>query len=304
MKAKLLAEEKSMKWLALLIMFMSFSTVTAQEINSTVTVNYDALGGTDRETVINLAPAIQNYINSYRWTGQDFRGPKIQVTLNIYLQSGSNGVYSAQAFIGSQRPIYKSGNVSPMVRVLDNSWQFSYTKDQPLLHDEFHFNSFTGFIDYYMYVVLGFDFDSYDPLGGTKYFQKAANIVAQAQNGDFPQGWQPTTSGSYSRYALVNDALSGKYDVFRTAFYNYEYNGIDMLSTQRDSAQVVIANALNKIADIVLQSGSRSALMRVFFDAKYNEIADALNGYPDKGILQKLSIVDQAHQSTYSKYMN
>jgi Domain of unknown function (DUF4835) len=293
-----------MKWLVLLLSLISFSTAAAQEINATVTVNYDALSGTDRENVINLAPAIQNYINSYRWTGQDFRGPKIQVTLEIHLLSGSNGVYSAQAFIGSQRPIYKSSNISPMVRVLDNSWQFPYTKDQPLLHDEFHFNSLTGFIDYYMYIVLGFDFDSYDPLGGTSFFQKAANIVAQGQNSDYPQGWQPTTSGSYSRYSLANDVLSGNYDIFRKAFYQYEYNGIDLLSTERDSAQVTIANALNKIADLVLQSGSRSALIRVFFDAKYNEIADALKGYPDKGILQKMSIVDQSHQSTYSKYMN
>ncbi len=293
-----------MKWLILMVSIMSFSAAAAQEINATVTLNYDALSGTDRENVIDLGPAIQNYINSYRWTGQDFKGPKIQVTLNIYLLSASNGVYSAQAFVGSQRPIYKSSNISPMVRLLDNSWQFAYTKDQPLLHDEFHFNSLTGFIDYYMYVILGFDFDSYDPLGGTRFYQKASNIVAQGQNGNYPQGWQPSTSGSYSRYALVNDVLSGKYDIFRTAFYDYEYNGIDLLSTQRDSAQVTIANALNKIADLVLQSGSRSALIRVFFDAKYLEIADALKGYPDKGILGKLSIVDQSHQSTYSKYMN
>jgi Domain of unknown function (DUF4835) len=293
-----------MKWFVLLLSLISFSAAAAQEINATVTLNYDALSGTDRENVINLAPAIQNYINSYRWTGQDFSGPKIQVTLNIYLLSGSNGSYSAQAFIGSQRPIYKSSNISPMLRVLDNSWQFPYTKDQPLMHDEFHFNSLTGFIDYYMYVVLGMDFDSYDALGGTKFFQKAANIVAQGQNSDFPQGWQPSTTGSYSRYALVTDVLSGKYDIFRTAFYNYEYNGIDLLSTQRDSAQVTIANSLNKIADLVLQSGSRSALIRVFFDAKYSEIADALKGYPDRGILQKMSIVDQSHQSTYSKDTN
>ncbi len=293
-----------MKWLILMVSIMSFSAAAAQEINATVTLNYDALSGTDRENVIDLGPAIQNYINSYRWTGQDFKGPKIQVTLNIYLLSASNGVYSAQAFVGSQRPIYKSSNISPMVRLLDNSWQFAYTKDQPLLHDEFHFNSLTGFIDYYMYVILGFDFDSYDPLGGTRFYQKASNIVAQGENGNYPQGWQPSTSGSYSRYALVNDVLSGKYDIFRTAFYDYEYNGIDLLSTQRDSAQVTIANALNKIADLVLQSGSRSALIRVFFDAKYLEIADALKGYPDKGILGKLSIVDQSHQSTYSKYMN
>ena len=293
-----------MKWLVLLLTFASFSIAAAQEINATVTLNYDALGGTDRENVTDLGPAIQNYINTYQWTGQDFRGPKIQVTMNIYLMSGSNGVYTAQAFVGSQRPVYKSSSVSPMLRVMDNAWQFAYTKGQPLLHDQFHFNSLTGFIDYYMYMILGFDYDSYDPMGGTKYFQDASNIVAQGQNSTYSQGWQPTSSGSYSRYSLVNEVLSGKYDVFRKAFYEYEYNGIDLLSTQRDSAQATIAKALNSIANLVLQSGTRSTLIRVFFDAKYQEITNALVGYPDKAILQKLSIVDQAHQSTYAKYLN
>ena len=174
-----------MKWLVLLLTFASFSIAAAQEINATVTLNYDALSGTDRENVTDLGSAIQNYINTYQWTGQNFRGPKIQVTMNIYLMSGSNGVYAAQAFVGSQRPIYKSSNVSPMMRVMDNAWQFAYTKGQPLLHDQFHFNSLTGFVDYYMYMVLGFDYDSYDPMGGTKYFQDASNIVAQGQNSTY-----------------------------------------------------------------------------------------------------------------------
>lgn len=278
--------------------------VKAQEINATVTLNYDALSGTSRENVSSLGSAIQDYINSYQWTGQNFNGPKIPVTLNIYLLSASGGVYSAQAFVGSQRPVYKSSKMSPMLRVMDNSWQFTYTQGQPLLHDQFHFNSLTGFIDYYMYIVLGFDYDSYDPMGGTKYFQDASNIVAQGQNGNYPQGWGPTSSGTYSRYSLVNEVLSGKYEIFRKSFYQYEYNGIDLLSTEPDTAQANIAKALTNIANIVLQSGSPSTLIRVFFDAKYQEIANALRGYPDKGILQKLAIVDQAHQSTYTKYTN
>ncbi len=293
-----------MKWLILLMTFAWVTVAAAQEINATVTLNYETLSGTDRENVSGLGPAIQNYINSYQWTGQNFSGPKIPVTLNIYLLSASGGVYSAQAFIGSQRPVYKSSNMSPMLRVMDNSWQFTYTQGQPLLHDQFHFNSLTGFIDYYMYVVLGFDYDSYDPLGGTKYFQDAANIVAQGQNGNYPQGWGPSSSGTYSRYSLVNEVLSAKYEIFRKSFYEYEYNGIDLMSTERDTAQANIAKALTNIANIVLQSGSPSTLMRVFFDAKYQEIANSLQGYPDKSIYQKLSIVDQAHQSTYSKYMN
>ncbi|MGO9481659.1 MAG: DUF4835 family protein [Candidatus Kryptoniota bacterium] len=297
-----------MKWLVCLIVFAFASVASAQEIDCTVTLNTDALNPSDRVNIQNLGPSLQNYINSYRWTGEDFKGPKIKVTLSISIMSvtsGTNGqTYTAEAFIASQRPIYKSRDISPMFRVIDNSWQFGYQKDEPLQHNEFHFDPLVGFIDYYIYVILGFDYDSYDPLGGTKYFQQASNIVSQGQNSDNPQGWQLSGAGTYSRSALVTGVLSGSYEPFRKAFYNYEYNGIDLLTTQRDSAQAVIANSLSKIADVVMQSGTRSALAKVFFDAKYQEIADALKDYPDKGIFQKLSIVDQSHQSTYAKYLN
>ncbi len=299
-----------MKWLTLLSILAFVPIVSGQEIDCTVTLNADALNPSDRVNIQNLGTDIQNYINSYRWTGEEFKGPKIKVTMTIYLMSVSTSssvvgqIYNAQAFIASQRPIYKSSNVSPMVRVIDNSWQFVYQKDQPLHHDEFRFDPLAGFIDYYMYVVLGFDYDSYDPLGGTKFFQRASNIVAQGQNGDYPQGWQSGGSGTYSRYAVVTDALSGKYEAFRRAFYDYQYNGIDLLSTEKDSAQATIANSLGKIADLVIQSGMRSALVKMFFDSKYLEITDALKDYPDKEVFQKLSIADQAHQTTYAKYLN
>ena len=298
-----------MKWIVLVLLLAFVSVAGAQEIDCTVTLNADALNPSDRVNIQNLGTDIQNYINGYKWT-QSFKGPKIKVTLTIYLMSVTSStstagqVYTAQAFLASQRPVYKSTNVSPMVRVIDNSWQFLYQKDQPLHHDEFHFDPLAGFLDYYMYVVLGFDADSFEQLSGTQYFQKASNIVAQAQNGDYPQGWQPGGSGTYSRYALVTDALSGKYEAFRRAFFDYEYNGIDLLSTQKDTAQATIANALNRISDLVIQSGTRGALVKMFFDAKYLEIADALKDYRDKSIFQKLSIADQSHQSTYSKYLN
>jgi hypothetical protein len=299
-----------MKRLTLMLVFAFASFAAAQEIDCTATLNADALNPSDRVDIQSLGTDVQNYVNSYRWTGGDFKGPKIKVTLTIYLMSVSTStsatgkLYTAQAFVASQRPVYKSSNASPMVRVIDNSWQFAYQKDQPMHHDEFHFDPLAGFIDYYMYIILGFDGDSFEPLSGTSYFQRASNIVDQAQNSNYTQGWEPGGSGTYSRYALVSDELSGKYEIFRKAFYDYEYNGIDLLSTQKDTAQAAIARALDKIADLAIQSGARSALVKMFFDAKYLEIADALKDYPDKGIFQKLSIADQAHQSTYSKYLN
>lgn len=288
-----------MKWIFVLTTLTSFSFATAQEINAKVSLNYTALTGSDAANVYGLGNAIRNYINDFQWTNGSFTGPAIPVTFEIYLLSASNGVYSAQAFIGSQRPIYNSSNMSPMVRIFDNAWQFNYTQGEPLLHNQFSFNPLTGFIDYYMYIVLGFDADSYSPMGGTKYFQDASNIVAQAQSSNYSEGWQASTSGDYSRYGLVTDLLSGNYDGFRTAFYNYEYNGIDMLTTQPDSAQAVIAAAMDTVVDIVRQSGAVGTLIRVFFNAKYQEIANALRGYPHDAILKQLARIDPTHRSAY-----
>ncbi|MCL5020781.1 MAG: DUF4835 family protein [Bacteroidetes bacterium] len=297
-----------MKWLIALMVLTAFSSGMAQEINSTITVNYDALNGTDRQNVVDLAKDIQDYINGHSWTGATWKGPKIQVTMNIYLQSAQNGVYTAQAFVGSQRPIYESSSTSPIVRIMDDSWQFSYTKGQQMVHNEYQFNSLTSFVDYYMYIVLGFDADSYyppsDPESGTNFYQKASNIVTMGQNSGNSQGWQSGTLGTYSRYGLVNDLLSGTGTKFRQAFFEYEYNGIDLLSTEQDTAQATIVNSLNTIMNIVLQSGSSNVLIREFFNAKYIEIADALKNYPDKSIFQRLSVVDQAHQSTWAKFLN
>ncbi len=290
-----------MKWIFLLACVFSIPAARAQEINANVSLNYSALSGDDAANVSVLGPAIESYINDYDWSNGSYTGPTIPVTLQIYLLSASNGVYSAQAFIGSERAVYRSSDFSPIVRILDNSWQFAYTQGEPLLHDQFNFNSLTGFIDYYMDIVLGFDCDSYNQMGGTKYFQSAANIVARAENSNFSDGWQPSTSGGYSRYGLVNDLLSGGYDVFRTAFYNYEYNGIDMLTTRPDSAQAVIAASVDTIASIAQQAGTLGSVIRVFFDAKYQEIANALEGYHGEAILKELALVDPTHQAVYRK---
>ena len=57
-----------------------------------------------------------------------------------------------------------------------------------MVHDELTFEALTGFIDYYAYMMLGYDFDSFAELGGSDYFAKAQDVVDLAQSSN-AIGW-------------------------------------------------------------------------------------------------------------------
>ena len=48
----------------------------------------------------------------------------------------------------------------------------------------------TATLAYYIYVILGLDYDSYSLQGGKPYFNKALNIVNNAPEGSGITGWK------------------------------------------------------------------------------------------------------------------
>ncbi|HLB00129.1 MAG TPA: DUF4835 family protein, partial [Bacteroidota bacterium] len=130
------------------LLFVSASGSVAQELNCTVTINTDLLTSEARENLQDFADQVQNYINSYRWSDEDIGPGKIEWTISISFQgSPSQNGYKAQAFIGSQRPIYRSEKNTALLRVLDDRWEFTYQRSQQMLHDEINFNPLLSFLD-------------------------------------------------------------------------------------------------------------------------------------------------------------
>ncbi|HLP15938.1 MAG TPA: DUF4835 family protein [Bacteroidota bacterium] len=276
-------------------------TVSAQ-IDCQVTVNMDKIQGTNKEYLQNFAQDIQTYISSNKWAADDYDGEKIKCTLNIFFlsQTGDNS-YSAQIFLGSQRPIYKdpSAKFTAMVRIVDDRWEFAYSKDRPLYRNEQQFDALTDFIDFYMYLVVGFDYDSYEPSGGTKYFQKAFVFCNQASSS--AKGWDRNPSG-YSRLGLVEDLLNPKYQPFREGFYLYHYKGLDWFAKKPAEAYKNIISVLQNIAEQKKSGNPRALIFKNFFDAKFMELADIFKNYESsKSVYSLLISIDQAHQSTYEE---
>jgi hypothetical protein len=135
-------------------------------------------------------------------------------------------------------------------------------------------------------------------MSGNSCFQKALNTVRLAANSATGNDWKQTSVG-YSKFGISDELTNTKYDSFRSALNNYHYDGIDLIATEQKKAQDNILNALESINDVRNRQNRTSIIVKQFFDAKFREIAEAFQTYPDRSVYDKLSNYDEEHRQTY-----
>lgn len=282
----------------LVFLFLLTITTYPQELNCTISVNTDNLSLSQKGLLPGFKSAITQYMNTTHFTSGEWQGGKINCAMDVFMTSATNsGNFNAQVVVTSQRPIYNSNNTTLMFSINDPNWSFSYRKGQALYQNQISFNPLTSFLDYYAYIIIGFDLDSWEEFGGTAMFTKAINIVNRGASSGFPKGWTNTTSG-YNRAGLVDNLLNDKYRPFREAFYEYYY-GIDYYEKNKKIGQEKIVATIKTLAKLKASIDFNSVLMRTFFEAKSGEIVAHLKGYPDKNIFRILKRIDPSHAAKY-----
>ncbi|MHC1737499.1 MAG: DUF4835 family protein [Ignavibacteriaceae bacterium] len=284
----------------LLFIFAVLSSTRGQELDATVKVSLEKLPEMNREFLVNFEQLVSDYLNQTRFSGSDWAPPKIKCTFNIYFQSASDEMnYTAQILVGSEREINKRDKKSRMLTILDNSWSFIYERNQPVVYNPMQFNSLASMLDYYAYVIIGMEMDSWLKLGGTPFFSKAFDIVNLAASSRYSSGWE-RGGGSFNRRDLVEDILAEKYRPMREGVYDLYYYGLDVQFKD-------VTRGKNKLADFVMMMDglrgkidARSVFVKSFFDAKYGEILDNLKDHPKWSELVKiLRVVDPPHAGKY-----
>lgn len=284
------------------ILVICCGAVRAEELDAQVNINLSALTAQDRIAFDGFKKDLESYINNYEWT-TNFSGERIRCVFQFNIVSANGGDYTAQLFISSSRPLYKSDQVTTMARFLDPNCMFSYYRGQELQHGN-NFRSLESVVDYYVYVILGLDFDSYKLQAGTPYFQQAQQvaIIANAQKAT---GWEQsvTSIGTYTRLGYIEDAVNANNRAFRDLIFDYHYNGLDLLQTKPDEARIAIGVAIDSLVALrrISSDAGRSVYLRAFFEAKYPELADLARLFPDNLTVyfQKLGYLDPVHQSYY-----
>ncbi len=281
---------------------LSLSAV-AQEFNARVSLNKSQIQNASLDYLDDLVPLIENYINNFNWTELTFEeNERIRLNMQIILTSETNANFDATLVITVERPIYNTLTTSPLVVFSDNNWRFNFNRNRSLTHDVFQFDDIASMIDFYMYLILGYDFDSFSELGGTEYLRRAQNILEIAQSaGAF--GWTSGTGTRRNRYFLISTLINPASENYRKAIYQYHRRGLDIFTQNPDAARTNVASALRLIQEARRQT-TEDYLFDIFFSTKSREITSI---FIDSEASQRLDIylllteLDASRMSEYER---
>ncbi len=295
------------KFFFLIVLSLFSGLIYAQEFNCDVTLNTEQLEGNSFTYLSELEERIEEYINDFRWTDVQFKEEeRINCQIQLIIESGtSNFDFGSRVIFTARRPVYNTVTSTTSIILNDDNWQFSYPEGRTLIHDELQFDNLTGTLDFFMNVILGYDFDSFSNLGGTPYFRNAQNIVDLAQTTS-AIGWTRTANNRRNKFNLVADLLSPNYEPLRTAYYNYHRKSLDLFTNDAEEARQEMINVLTSIRDTKRRVTS-NYLFDVFFDTKSKEIA-GIFGEAEASVKREayniLLETDQGHLSDYSSLQN
>ena len=254
------------------ILLISVENLIAQDVSCKVQILTQQLATTDKSIFIDMEKSIFEFINNTKWTTDVIQiNERIEcnLILNIKEQVGIDE-FKATAQIQSSRPIFNSSYNSTLFNYMDEDWTFKYIINQPLEFNENETRSnLTSLIAYYVYIMVGLDYDSYSLFGGTTYYQKARNVVnnAQTQPG---KGWK-AFDGTRNRFILVDNYLDNNFKSLRQTIYTYHRNGMDVLSQNIENGRSEIKDLLPILLKLAKDRPNSMAL-NIFFAAKNDEL--------------------------------
>jgi len=287
------------KLIIVALISFSFSTIYSQELEATVQINTEQLQSVYKENLEVFKQQIEDYLNTTKFTGDNWEWPKIKCSFNMFFTTGDGEInYSAQVVINSTRSVEGVENRSLMLNVMDNKWAFQYEKNQSIYYDPTIFNALTSFLDFYALVIIGTDADSYEPFGGTPFFQEALSIAILGASTGYSDSWG-TSNSNYNKRGFIEDATGASFQWFRQDIFDYHYNGIDVFYRDKKEAYKSFEKLINNLAKLKKVTNRRSPFIYAFFDAKSGEIISYLEDYPDRTIFTKLIKVDPAHTTKY-----
>ncbi|MFV0591138.1 MAG: DUF4835 family protein [Draconibacterium sp.] len=287
----------------LITVFVVF-TAFAQELRCNVTVSARGIQGANQNLFQTMRSDIYDFMNNRKWTEHVY-GYDEKIRCNILIKLDEQ--VSADEFKGSiqvqlTRPVFNSSYTSTVLNIKDNDFHCNYVEFQPLEFDETsNRDNLTNILAYYAYIILGFDYDTFSPEGGTEFFQKAQAIVSNSQNAR-ERGWK-SFENERNRYWLVENILNKSYSSFRSCMYNYHRMGLDIMSDRVEEGRANIANALRDIQKVFRRRPS-TYILQIFFDAKADELVNVFSkSFPDERsrVLAILNEVDPSNGSKYEK---
>ena len=276
------------KTVALLAILLGVVGVYAQELNCTVEINTDKINGTDKAVFSTLQTAITEYMNNTQWGNAQFLvNEKIDCTLLSTIPSVEGTKMTADLQVQSSRPVYNASYTTTLINFKDTNIEFEYQENEPLV---FNINAMesnlTAILNFYAYMILAIDFDSFAPNGGDFYYERAANVVQLAQSSG-ETGWK-AFEDTKNRSAVLSAFTEKNTSAIRSLLYDYHRKGLDEMVLSPDKGRATITKTLNILKQIY-DVAPMSVVLSMFKDAKLDEL---VNIYSKSNITERQTVYE------------
>ena len=267
---------KKLLYLFSLLIFCNFSF--AQELNAQVQVNYQNIGGSNLQLYRTLEKSLKDFINNTSWTGKKLQNfEKIKCSFAIVLTEKSGNNFKGTLVVQSVRPVYGSQYESPILNINDTNFSFEYIENQNMIFNERQFSgkNLIDVLSFYVYLILGYDADTFQMKGGTPWFDKAMKITQNSQNQNYA-GWSQIESPR-NRGVLISSILSEQNSTLRNFYYNYHRTSLDNLAkADQISTKQIIAGELMKLK-FYDNNFQMNYPFNIFIESKKDEIFNIFN---------------------------
>ncbi len=282
-----------------IIILLSICKIFAQEFNLNVTVNTPNIQTVDPKVFKSLEIQVKEFINSTKWTDdlfEPYERIKGNLQLTIKKENGGNS-FDAEIQIQATRPVYGATYETPIFTHMDNQFTFNYEQLQPMVYAKNTANdNLISVLSYYVYVILGVNYDSYALFGGDSYFQTAQDIVNLApQEGSGWSNRDPQARGN--RFWLAENMQSPRVKPYRQTIYNYHRQGLDIMSNNVTKGRQNMLAALEDV-DKVNATYPNCFSLRIFANTKWSELIEIFKkATPDQKVrlTQIMQRVDPAN---------
>lgn len=173
---------RSTLWTAavLLAALIALPPASAQLVIPEVIVDTQPLPEEARTKLAGLDSILTRYLEDQEWAGDDYQYD-FPIQLNIYFTEydpdPQEDKYKAKLIATNKKDL----------RFEDTRWEFGLRQPIQFRPQEFH--SFKSVIEFYVWMLIGTEFDKLEKLGGQTYYDRARGTYLQSSSSVYYFGW-------------------------------------------------------------------------------------------------------------------
>ncbi|MDE5608456.1 MAG: DUF4835 family protein [Muribaculaceae bacterium] len=263
----------------IILIALAHELTAAQELNCQVEFNTDQIAGSNKSVFETLQEAVTEYMNTTKFSNAQLSATeRLDCRMFFTIKENNDGQMTGDLQVQLTRPVYNTNYTTNLINFKDTKIDFTYQEGEPLTFSETTMESqLTAILNFYAYLFLAIDFDSFSPRGGQPFFDRLSMIVQMGQSSG-ESGWK-AFEDSKNRSAILAAYTDASTQGLRDMIYAYHRTGLDEMATAPDKGRQNITKSLEALTS-VYNANPMSVGLSMFKDSKIDELVNIYSEAP------------------------